>query len=51
MDTDYFGGNAKNCFCVGNALEKIRNSVQKSLRNDYFPLILGGDHSISAVRS
>jgi len=41
-------GKAKNSFCVGQGLKKIHDEVYKATKKGEFPLILGGDHSISA---
>lgn len=38
---------AKNVKQIAKASEKLAHVVSKSIRNKYFPLIIGGDHSIS----
>lgn len=45
-DEALIGGKAKNCFCLGKALEKVYRVTRKSLEEGHFALTLGGDHSI-----
>ena len=40
-------GNLKNYDIVKNCTEKLFNETTKALNNDHFPLIIGGDHSLS----
>jgi len=39
--------NAKNCALVGEGTRKLADTVEQTLKNGRFPLILGGDHSIA----
>ena len=38
--------NARNCALIGHGSELIANTVEEKLNKGYFPVILGGDHSI-----
>jgi len=41
------GPNVRNCTYVGNASQILATVVETKIQQGYFPLILGGDHSIS----
>ena len=39
-------GKAKNCVAVGHGSQKLADKVEETVKQQHFPLVIGGDHSV-----